>query len=54
MAALRASKAQHLEEILDSGDWAKKSRAYLKYIASVFGLVEARAAALAMQDSDDE
>ena len=54
LAALRASKAQNLEEILDAGDWAKKSRAYLKYIASMFGLLEARAAALAMQDSDDE
>ena len=41
MAADRARKAKNLEEILHGGDWSEKSRAYLTYIRSAYGDVDA-------------
>ncbi len=57
VAADRARKAAPSEEILAAGDWAAKSKAYVRYIRSAYGHIGAKAAALAFvqeeSDADD-
>ena len=53
-AADRARKAKNLEEILHGGDWSEKSTAYLTYIRSAYGDVDARAAAVAFAEESEE
>ncbi len=43
-----------MEEILGEGDWAAKSKAYLRYIRSAYGEVDARAAVLAFVDEESD
>jgi len=54
VAAEVALRSEHLAEILETGDWSAKSRAYLRYIAAVHGELEARAVAGALAVGEEE
>ncbi len=57
IAAGRARYAMNLAEILEGGDWSAKTATYLKYMASAYGEVEARATHIALgqeEVSDDD